>query len=191
MARKKKKSKKTKLVLAGLAAFSAVIYIFFDPLSTWVRRHSVECLGAAAVVLLLVFFRAAGKHRLASSLKEIDAMDGHEFERFLGRLFSRMGYRAQVVGASGSDFGADLIIEKDGVPIAVQAKNYDSGKVGNDAVQQVIAGTTYYDCKAALVVTNSFYTKAAVEQARKCAVFPVTLWNRRDLEKVLFEQPSK
>ena len=100
-------------------------------------------------------------------------------------MFQRMGYRTEVVGASGSDFGADLVIEKSGIKIAVQAKNYERGRVGNDAVQQVIAGATYYDCKAALVVTNVSYTKAAQMQARGCSLFPVTLWSRADLEIVL------
>lgn len=160
-------------------------FIFFNRVSKMPAERQaivVACLLVPVALSALYLFK---KNRLAASLQEIDTMSGHEFERFLACLFKRMGYRTRLVGASGGDFGADLVIEKGGVSIAVQAKNYELGHVGNDAVQQVIAGTTYYNCQAALVVTNSLYTKAAIEQARGCTVFPVTLWNRYDLEMVL------
>lgn len=123
--------------------------------------------------------------RLASSLKEIDRMGGHDFERFLVRLFQKHGYLAKNVGATGGDFGADLVIEKSGVKIAVQAKNYTSGRVGNDAVQQAIAGATFYDCDQAMVVTNARYTKSAYKQAKACRYFPVTLWDRDAIQSLL------
>jgi restriction system protein len=136
-----------------------------------------------ALVLFLWLWAVAKRHRIVRDLSEIDRMDGHEFERFLVTLFKRLGYKASHIGASGGDFGADLIIEKEGAKICVQAKNYDNS-VGNDAVQQAIAGAAYYDCQAALVVTNSTFTKAAVEQAAGSNL-PVTLWDRNLLAEKL------
>lgn len=68
--------------------------------------------------------------------------------------------------------------------VAVQAKNYDRGNVGNEAVQQAIAAASYYDCQQAMVVTNSGFTKNAVKQARGSNI-PVTLIDRRRLGKLI------
>ncbi len=189
MVRRKKKRSGSKrggsllvVAVAGVAGYLA-----------WCHRALIEAytphlLIAGATVIVFWFYRVVRRHRIASTLSEIDAMDGHEFERFLVRLFRRLGYRARNVGGQGGDFGADLIVEKDGARIAVQAKNYLSGRVGNDAVQQAIAGATYYDCQEAMVVTNAMFTRAASEQAKGCSLFPVTLWNRRDLERIICQR---
>jgi restriction system protein len=149
------------------------------------EAYAVHLGGLGLFLLVLWLLHLARRQRLASTLAEIDAMGGHEFERYLGRLFRRLGYRVRNVGSGGGDFGADLVIEREGIRIAVQAKNYLHGRVGNDAVQQAIAGASYYDCQEAMVVTNALYTKAAFDQATHCSLVPVTLWSRKDLERVL------
>lgn len=151
----------------------------------WAVASWRRWLVALAVALVFVWFLyLRQKHRLESTIDEIDRMTGKEFERFLARLFKKSGYRTTHVGAGGRDFGADLIVEKNKIRIAVQAKNYDRARVGNDAVQQVVAGASFYDCEAALVVTNSMFTKAAKEQAAGSNL-PVTLWDRHVLKKAL------
>ena len=148
-------------------------------------EHLLPIAVGVIFVGIVVVILAYRRWRLTGSLSEIDNMSGHDFERYLTRLFKRLGFKSKNIGASGGDFGADLIIEKDGVRIAVQAKNYCRGRVGNDAVQQAIAGATFYECHQAMVVTNARFTKAARVQAEGCTLFPVTLWDRRDLTKVL------
>ena len=151
----------------------------------WLIAHRVPILIGTGIIIFIGIGLFLRRRRLVSTLREIDAMTGHEFERYLVRLFKHLGFEAHHVGGNGSDFGADLIIEKDDIRIAVQAKNYLHGHVGNDAVQQAIAGATYYDCDQAMVVTNAKYTKAAKEQAQGCGRFPVTLWDRNDIRKVI------
>lgn len=186
MGRRKKqpgtKHRFARVLLAAAALTTGYGVLFHRAL---IEAHLTHIGVAAGLVALLWLIRLFKRLRLASTLSEIDAMGGHEFERYLVRLFRRLGYRAENVGGNGGDFGADLILEKDGVKIAVQAKNYTCGRVGNDAVQQAIAGATYYDCQEAMVVTNARFTRAAKEQAGRCSVFPVTLWNRNDLKQVL------
>jgi len=141
---------------------------------------------AAAVAGFLILVLLIKRIGLVKSMKAVDAMGGHEFERYLAKVFRGLGYSVETVGLGGGDFGADLIVTKRGVSTAVQAKNYDrKNRVGNDAVQQAIAGATYYNCREAMVVTNSTFTKAAKEQASKCTAFPVTLWSRDDLQKAI------
>nr|WP_312886666.1 restriction endonuclease [Paenibacillus foliorum] len=48
-----------------------------------------------------------------SGIKDIDEMDGRQFEHYLGHLFRAHGYAVQVTRAAG-DYGADLVIVKDG-----------------------------------------------------------------------------
>ncbi|HEY9569713.1 MAG TPA: restriction endonuclease, partial [Metalysinibacillus sp.] len=61
--------------------------------------------------------------------------------------------------ASG-DYGADLILHKDGQKIVVQAKRYKNN-VGIRAVQEIIPAVAYYKADVAWVVTNSYLTKQA------------------------------
>lgn len=97
------------------------------------------------------------------TIAEVENMDGFEFEDFLAELYRKAGYKVHTTPKSG-DQGADLIIEKDGINIAVQAKKY-SGKVTNKAVQEVVAAMKYYDCDKAMVITTGYFTKSATELA--------------------------
>ena len=48
---------------------------------------------------------------------------------------------------------------------AVQCKLYQ-GKVGNSAVQEAVAGKSYYDCDEAMVITNSVFYPGAIALAK-------------------------
>jgi len=137
------------------------------------------------VILSLCDWYSRSKHasRIQASISQVDQMDGTQFEYFLVRLFTSLGYAATHTGQSG-DFGADLIVEGRDGKIAVQAKNYDTSNVGNKAVQEAIAAASYYKCHAAMVVTNSHYTSAAIKQAQGSNP-PVRLIDREDLEELL------
>lgn len=76
------------------------------------------------------------------SIKKVDTMDGIEFEHFLAKLFTKMGYYAQVTKASG-DQGADLLLEKHGQKTVVQAKRY-SRALDNTPVQEIVGAKAYY-----------------------------------------------
>jgi HJR/Mrr/RecB family endonuclease len=147
-------------------------------------KHWPWFVGAGVIVVVAWIWHLLRRRKIEVAMDAIDAMSGHEFERFLKRLFGRMGYAVDHVGRGGGDFGADLVIEKGAKRIAVQAKNYESGRVGNDAVQQAIAGATYYNCPQAMVVTNATYTHAARKQASQSSL-PVSLWGRKELERAV------
>ena len=174
--KKKKTSKFTFFVICVLIIFSAC-YLF--------REHQPFIIAGGLFIIGLWIYYLWRKLALASTMSEIDSMDGYHFEKFLTRLFSKHGYIANNVGAGGSDFGADVIIEKDGQKIAVQAKNYDGAKVSNDAVQQAVAAASYYGCTRAMVVTNSFFTSAAKKQAQGSRIIPVLLWDRKALQRAI------
>lgn len=92
-------------------------------------------------------------------------LTGSEFEKLIYRLFTAMGYSVQWIGKSG-DQGGDLIANKDGERLLIQAKCYKDWSVGNEAVQQVVAAMKYYDCNKATVITTSYFTSEAIALAK-------------------------
>lgn len=120
-------------------------------------------------VMKLFWKRMRKKRYLRSPISKIDSMEGHEFEEYLQALYEKNEYKCKIVGEKGHDYGVDLIIKKNGVKTAVQAKRYQN-IVGIKAVQEVASGKSYYDCDDAIVVTNSHFSKAAKELAEKCGV---------------------
>lgn len=99
---------------------------------------------------------------------ELDQLSGVAFEEFLAGLFRAQGYAAELTPTTG-DYGADLILSKDNMRIAVQAKRY-AGSVGVAAVQEALSGQAYYQCNAAWVITTGTFTTNALELAEKSGV---------------------
>lgn len=102
---------------------------------------------------------------LRKSLQEIDQMSGFEFEKYIKEMYAFLGYSVKHTPYVG-DQGADLILKsQDGEKTAVQVKCY-SGNVPNKAVQEVVASMKLYKCTKGAVVTNSYFTSAAIELAK-------------------------
>lgn len=116
------------------------------------------------------------------TIGDIDIMSGSEFEQYIAKLFKSYGYKTEVTKASG-DQGIDVIAEKNGTKYAIQAKCYNF-PVGNHAIMEAVAGAKYYDADQIMVITNSTFTKSAIELAQKNNVH---LWDR----KVLIEKISE
>lgn len=117
-------------------------------------------------------------------IEDIDGLDGFAFEHLLGALFKQMNYKVEVTKSSG-DQGADIIISKMGRKTVVQAKCY-LNNVSNKAVQEVVAAMKFYNADAGMVVTNSYYTKGAIELAK---ANDIALWDRDKLAQTLLAFP--
>lgn len=126
--------------------------------------------------------RAHGHARAA----DLDRLSGTEFEEFLAGLFRAQGYTAELTSLTG-DYGADLILIKDGRRIAVQAKRY-GGSVGVSAVQEALSGQAYYQCHSAWVVTTGVFTNNALELAKKSGV---KLIGRSDIGNLMAQHAAK
>lgn len=114
----------------------------------------------------------------AKEKRSIDQMDGHEFEHFCADLLRNNGFTHVEVTQASGDFGIDVFAQKDGVTYGIQCKCY-SDTVGNHAVQEALSGAQYYHRMVAVVMTNNYFTQAAIETAQRTNVL---LWNR---DKVL------
>lgn len=142
-----------------------------------------------AAVGFVVLLKAGASLRLylkvrRSGITEIDLMSGIDFEQRLYFLFRNLGYKSELT-AEGADFGADLIIERNGIRTVVQAKRL-AKPVGVSAIQQAVAAKGLYDCETAMVVTNSHFTTPAIRLAE---TNEVTLWERSDLIRALSKRP--
>lgn len=136
--------------------------------------------GLGVVLILLGCLGALGSRRAArvvemgrARIQLVDMMDGTTFEHYLEELLRADGYKVKHLGGVG-DFGADLLVEREGRRCVVQAKRYSSN-VGVDAVREVAAARQHYGVDAAIVITNSAFTRAATELARTNRV---ELWGR-------------
>ncbi|WP_438317272.1 restriction endonuclease [Sporosarcina sp. FA9] len=137
----------------------------------WYKFGSLKGVAIAVGVTfgLILLFSIWGKVRSKkrmhlSGISEIDQMSGVEFEEYVGTLFETLGYRITYTPTTG-DYGADLILKKGKDVIVVQAKRYKSS-VGIAAVQEVIPALKMYNANTAWVISNSYYTKAAIKLAK-------------------------
>lgn len=108
---------------------------------------------------------------------------GEDYERFVCDLVNSSDFATASQTKATGDQGVDVVVtfKGSGIKIAIQCKLY-SGSVGNDAVQQVVAGRIFYGCDRAMVVTNSTFTEAAKELANATGV---SLLHHTDLVKTL------
>lgn len=95
-------------------------------------------------------------------------MWGQRFELFLANLFERAGYKVEKISEKGKpDNGIDLIIEKDGQRIAIQAKNYKLDgvySVDKTTVQNFVGAIEVRkDITSGAIITTHFFTENAVE----------------------------
>jgi restriction system protein len=171
------------LVMVMFASF----YFVFNWTKS-IRAGAIAAGCALGVVLAIIIYRRMlhDDKLKKSGISEIDKMDGRQFEHYLGHLFKGHGYAVNVTKASG-DYGADLIISKDGKKIVVQAKRY-SKNVGLKAVQEAQTSIAHYSASEAWVVSNSDYTAAAYSLAKSNNVRLIT---RNELiEMILKMNPS-
>ncbi|MBO5620546.1 MAG: restriction endonuclease [Butyrivibrio sp.] len=143
------------------------------------------------VIVILVGIRIGSKaikkrKYLNSPLAAVDHMSGEDFEKYLAAHFRKLGYRVRLTAGSG-DFGADLVCKKNHETIVVQAKRYKKS-VGIEAIQQIVASKAYYKADKCMVVTNSYFTKAAIKLAESNHV---QLWDRHSINKFFINHEDK
>jgi restriction system protein len=161
-----------------------IIWKAFKPLLPYLA------LAFAALVAYGLVLSAIAKARrrklLSLGIEDIDQLHGRDFERLLHAIYAAKGYRVEATPYCG-DWGADLVVSKDGIRTVVQAKRWKK-RVGVRAVQEVVAAKGKYRAQEATVVTNSTYTQRAYELAKANRV---RLWDRARLLKELEALPDR
>lgn len=103
------------------------------------------------------------KH-IARSNKSFDNMTWEEFEYFVAGWLKQRGY-TNIRITEKYDLGVDIIAKKDGITWGVQVKHY-RGLVGIGSVRQVVVALKKYKCDRAMVITNSIFSRPAIELAK-------------------------
>ena len=109
----------------------------------------------------------------------INVETGEEFELYLQNLFRELNYKVKHCGKSG-DQGGDLIVKKGNITYVIQAKYY-THKLDNTPIQEVVCAIRFYNANRGVVITNSTFTKKAIELANTNRII---LINGDDLEKL-------
>lgn len=146
-------------------------------------QMTTQLLVMVAVVAGIALIVTAGtllcrQFRKNAGARELDEMDGFDFEYYCADLLADNGFVDVQVTRSSGDYGIDILAEKDGVTYAIQCKRY-TGLVGVKAVQEAYAGRDYYDRMVGAVLTNQYFTKSAAQAARKLKIL---LWDRDYLQ---------
>lgn len=175
MKKRLNKSQKLKIVLFIIYCLF-VIYSFFINLN-----KLVSILMFILFSGIYVLYKKRRENNLKNStIKKIDNMSGEEFEEFLQVVFKNMHYKTMLTPITG-DYGADLLVKKNGVKTVIQAKRWKN-TVGVEAVQQVVASMRYYKATDAMVITNNYYSQNAINLAK---ANNVRLWDRGDVIKLI------
>lgn len=186
----RRRTKKQQRELEDIIKFILLITV----LLSYIYTRSIQftfialLLVLTLIVSISIYRKGRERERLRSSgIKDIDQMDGFLFEEYLKELYLLMGYKVELTQSVG-DYGADLILTKEGKRIVIQAKRY-SKNVGVTSVQEIIGAKGYYKADEARVVTNSYFTKPAINLAKELDVKLVD----RDLliDKILSVHPEK
>src|SRR5262249_42682975 len=120
---------------------------------------------AASVMFLLKIYPRWRKSEAYKALRmaDVDDMSGEQFERYVGELLKKQGYKTEMTPAR-NDYGVDIVAEREGVRYAVQCKRRGEN-ISRDAVSDAVAGKHYYKCGQAMVVTNRYFRSGAKELA--------------------------
>lgn len=107
-----------------------------------------------------------------------------EFEKLMGKLFEKMGYRNIRVTKATGDYGIDIIAKRRNRVVAVQCKKWRDGVVSNKDIQGAIGAASYYRAKKLIFITTARFTREAIEQAEGSSL-EVELWDKDNLKDVI------
>jgi restriction system protein len=98
-------------------------------------------------------------------------MSPEEYERFVAELLRVEGWQAEPTSYM-RDFGIDVIAERDGIRLGVQAKMFAGANrvVGSPDVLQTYGAAAYADCAQAMIATDSELSPDALKVATKLSI---------------------
>lgn len=114
-------------------------------------------------------------------LIEVDNLDGLQFEKYIGELLKKIGFKNVIVTKGSGDFGADIVAEKNNDKYAFQCKRFTS-TIGPKPIGEVLRGMNKYKCNKGIVITNNYFTNQAIQEAK---VSNIELWDRDKLASLI------
>ena len=126
---------------------------------------------------ILHIFDTSVKTEESIDFAKMDRMSGVDFENFCTSILEKKGFTQIHTTKTSGDYGGDIVATKDQIKYVIQCKRYSSS-IGVSAVQEVIAARSIYKCHVGVVLTNNYFTPAALKLAESNNIL---LWNRDDL----------
>ncbi len=126
----------------------------------------------------LVQSRERAKRELLRRLRELE---GSQFETFLERLFTELGYDVTVTGGAGDegiDLVAELVVGIGAQRVGIQAKCLGSNReVGPNTIRLLRDALSSRECNAGAVVATCRFNDDAIRVAGEAGKPPVELVN--------------
>jgi len=162
---------------------------------TKIKNWKIFCaLGFPALLVILKYYNQLGRYQsisyvnlafygfiagailyvltfeiIKNKAKQEQKEKGRQFEKEILSLFGEFGYKVQMP-TRGPDYGADLVIEKDGIKKVIQVKYSFSKNIGLKAVNEVFAAKEKYKASQGIVITNQDFTRQAKHLAEEINV---------------------
>lgn len=162
------------------------LYVWGKTSKLWLAALTFCISLGLLFIVIRKYKRNRSKKLFESGIDDIDNMPGEVFEEYLLEHFKNLGYSGRLTPKT-DDYGADLVLEKDGRRVVVQAKRWKMN-VGVEAIQQVIGAIKYYDANKGMVVTNSSFTENAYNLANSNGI---ELWDRKKLIEIMCKSRGK
>ncbi len=122
-------------------------------------------LGLAVVAAAAAFYR----RRLLDRQRDLESLrqtTWQDFERLVGEVYRRQGYRVIETGGGGADGGIDLKLTKDGETWLVQCKRWRQEKVGVKVARELFGVVAGEQATGGILITTSAFTPDAEDFAR-------------------------
>lgn len=113
--KKKKQQRELEKLIEGfmMLCIFAAFFGVFSMTKSFVAAGIAAGFVTALFIAVRLYRNMIHEEKLKKSgIKDIDEMNGRQFEHYLGHLFKAHGYAVEVTRAA-SDYGADLVITKD------------------------------------------------------------------------------
>lgn len=160
----------TLAVIAYVAlAYGAPSLNLSNPFLQPIAKITAPLLALPAALLLLALAVASAlaalyRRRLLDRQRDLESLrqtTWQDFERLVGEVYRRQGYRVVETGGGGADGGIDLKLIKDGETWLVQCKRWRQEKVGVKVARELFGVVAAEKATGGILITTSGFTPDA------------------------------
>lgn len=105
---------------------------------------------------------------IQKELINLDNMNNEDFKNYINNLLTKLGY-ISTINKSINNKSADILAEKDNIKYAIHCINQIK-PINYQIIHKINSAKIVFDCDLAIVITNNFFTKQAISQAKKLRV---------------------
>jgi len=126
-------------------------------------------------------------------------MDGYEFQKFVARLFQKLGFRNVKVGPPTADGGIDISMEQrsdvGSIQFKVECKHHPKSSIGRPVVQKLHSAVLHTPIlDKGIIVTSGHFSSQAIKYAEEVGIELIDIERLKELARKvglsLEEKPS-